>query len=105
MDQVYEEAKQVTDCNWSCLGLEEIESIGLFSNLTTLDLSFNKLSSLPADITNLRHLTYLDLAGNKFEYLPKHIMKLVSLGQLKVNIAGNYTFRDPKDSSRSLFKY
>lgn len=105
MDRVREEAALVTECNWSCLGLDNLESIGLFSNLTTLDLSFNNLSTLPEDVTNLQHLTYLNIAGNRFEYLPRHIMKLVSLGRLQLNVAGNYNLRDPKDSSRSFFRY
>lgn len=105
MDKVQEEAELVTDCNWSSLELDSIPSLSLFCNLTTLDLSYNKLSSLPEDITTLKHLTYLNIAGNNFEYLPRYILKLVSSGQLKVNVAGNYNLRDPKDSNRSFFRY
>eukprot|EP01132_Coremiostelium_polycephalum_P001564 gene1564-1983_t len=56
--------------------------IGLVSNLTILNLSFNQLTALPVEIGKLGNLTKLILNNNKIQSLPSDIGKLVQLVQL-----------------------
>jgi Leucine-rich repeat (LRR) protein len=51
-------------------------------NLQCLDLSFNKFSTLPAELVNLKNLTYLNLAGTRF--LAKVPAVLKELPHLKI---------------------
>jgi len=49
---------------------------------TKLDLSYNQLSELPAEITRLTNLTTLDLSGNQLSELPAEIGQLAKLTTL-----------------------
>ncbi|MDB5272754.1 MAG: hypothetical protein JWO58_1121 [Chitinophagaceae bacterium] len=51
-------------------------------NLQCLDLSFNRFTTLPADFAKLQHLTYLNLAGTR--YLAKVPAVLKQLPNLKI---------------------
>ncbi|MFM2061432.1 MAG: hypothetical protein RLZZ507_1102 [Cyanobacteriota bacterium] len=64
--------------------------IGQLVNLTELDISGNQLSSLPAEIGQLVNLTELDISGNKLSRLPSEIGKLHKL--IKLNISGDIFF-------------
>ena len=48
----------------------QIAFAGLESSLERLDLSGNRLSSLPVAVLGLARLTSLDLGGNKIKQLP-----------------------------------
>ena len=48
---------------------------GVHGSLTTLDLSMNRLSCLPAKIIRLRKLKYLRLKSNLIEKLPHDLGK------------------------------
>jgi internalin A len=52
---------------------------------TELELSFNKLSELPAEITELANLTTLHLSGNQLSDLPAGITQLENLTTLHLN--------------------
>ncbi|MFV0365912.1 MAG: DUF4458 domain-containing protein [Mangrovibacterium sp.] len=56
-------------------------------NTTTLDLSYNRLDALPRDFnsSNLPRLSGLDLSGNKFSGFPGQLSDLLSLGILSMN--------------------
>lgn len=59
----------------------------LFSNLTTLDLSANGFTELPVEICSLHRLQILQAKRNRMKSLPKDFHKLVCLK--KLNLAGN----------------
>jgi len=54
-------------------------------NLTSLDLSFKKLYSIPKYIFELSSLENLNLSHNQLEKLPKEITKLKSLKVLDIS--------------------
>ena len=54
------------------------------SNLTSLQLGFNKIKVLPNSICNLNRLKCLDLEHNLLEFLPMHIGSLSNLEKLVV---------------------
>jgi internalin A len=62
-----------------------LPTIWKFVNLTTLDLSKNRLAFLPAEIGRLVNLTSLNLSNNKFESLPIEIGKLINLTSLDIS--------------------
>lgn len=62
--------------------------IGSLSNLVTLDLHGNQLTSVPAEISNLTSLTTLDLSDNQLVDLPTDFMQLAGLTSL--NISNNH---------------
>jgi internalin A len=72
------------DLSWNQLS-ELPAEITQLSNLTTLDLSFNQLSELPAEITQLSNLTTLDLRNNQLSELPAEITQLSNLTTLDLS--------------------
>lgn len=74
--------KQLTFINASRNNLTTLLRNGRFvipSSVKNLDLSYNELSSLPAEINQLNNLEYLNLAGNPLSALPKDLSKLENL--------------------------
>lgn len=77
------------------LGLTDLSSlppeIGLFSELSELNLAANDLSSLPPEIGKLIKLKILNLSGNNLTNLPSEICRItpdqldLSSNRLKVN--------------------
>lgn len=49
------------------------------THLTALHLSDNSLSRIPPDIAKLHNLVYLDLSSNKIRSLPAELGNMVSL--------------------------
>jgi Leucine-rich repeat (LRR) protein len=62
-----EEAEAVTAISASMLNIASLAGIEYFSNLTTLDVSFNKLTTL--DLSRLTKLTDVQVNGNKLTSL------------------------------------
>ncbi|XP_013195333.1 leucine-rich repeat-containing protein 57 [Amyelois transitella] len=62
-----------------------IEVLGLSDILRNLDLSKNKISVLPEDISKFKHLKQLNLETNKLEMLPNSITNLKKLELLNVS--------------------
>ena len=58
------------------------ESIGNFTNLVWVDLSFNNLTTLPSTFKNLNHLTDLYLNYNQFDSIPDLVYGLSTLTYL-----------------------
>jgi small GTP-binding protein len=65
--------------------MEKDEVIGKLTNLTKLDLSRNRLTSLPAEIVELKSLIWLDLSFNRLTSLPAEIVELKNLTKLSLS--------------------
>ena len=61
---------------------DHLELLSQLERLTDLDLSFNKLTNLPSEISKLTNLANLDLSNNKLTSIPSEISKLTNLTQL-----------------------
>ncbi|MEZ0395532.1 MAG: leucine-rich repeat domain-containing protein, partial [Anaerolineales bacterium] len=72
--------------------------IGNLTRLTELDLSQNRLTSLPPEIGNLTSLTELNLGGNHLPSLPPEIGNLTSL--TKLNLGSNHLTSLPPEIGR-----
>ncbi|MCD4777565.1 MAG: leucine-rich repeat domain-containing protein, partial [Desulfobacterales bacterium] len=72
------------DLSWNNLS-ELPAEITQLANLTTLDLRGNQLTELPAEITQLAKLTTLDLSGNQLSDLPAEITQLTKLTTLNLS--------------------
>lgn len=55
-----------------------------FSALTSLDLSGNRLSHLPDEISGLKQLAQLDLSANRMTQFPSAVLDLTSLESLNL---------------------
>ncbi|MCK5218563.1 leucine-rich repeat domain-containing protein [bacterium] len=79
-------AKDKTDLDLSCLGLESLPAeIKSLTSLTKLILSHNKLNSLPSEIAELKNLENLHLSFNNLKYFPIEIANLNNLKVLELN--------------------
>ncbi len=65
---------------------------------TELDLSYKKISTLPAEIVQLTNLTGLDLSSNQISTLPAEIGQLTNLYYLRLD--GNPLERPPIEIAR-----
>jgi Leucine-rich repeat (LRR) protein len=84
--KTWEELFAMTKLNLSFNKLTELPAeIGLLINLTELDLRNNKLTELPAEIGSLIKLIFLYLANNKLMKLPAEIGLLINLTNLNLH--------------------
>jgi Leucine-rich repeat (LRR) protein len=65
------------------------KEIGKLTQLKYLDLSFNKLTSIPHEIGNLTQLKYLDLTDNQLCWIPISIGKLCQCTDFYINLVHN----------------
>ena len=77
--------------NWTKLNLSNNRltslppEISRLTNLTSLDLDSNQLTSLPPEITKLTNLTSLGLDNNRLTSLPPEISRLTNLTSLSLS--------------------
>jgi len=94
-DQAYLEAEKkieqalksgAMELNISLVILTELpESIGLLTQLQSLDLNFNHLTALPESLGQLTQLQTLDLSSNQLMALPESLGQLTQLGSLNLS--------------------
>lgn len=95
--------KQVTKLNLSGRKLTSIpDTVFEFTNLTKLILSNNMIKTIPKEILSLQKLKVLDLANNKIHVLQSAVFKLPKLRTL--NVYGNQIKKFPKQISGSSIK-
>ncbi|KAL0594291.1 Leucine-rich repeat-containing protein 59 [Plecturocebus cupreus] len=70
------------DLSLSNLNQVPVKELAALPKATILDLSCNKLTTLPSGICGLTHLVKLDLSKNKLQQLPADFSRLVSLQHL-----------------------
>ena len=84
LDQIIQQAadEQWTELDLSNRGIETWPPIGCLTHLTNLNLCWNRLTTLPAEIGLLTNLTTLDLSHNRLPALPAEIGQLTHLTSL-----------------------
>lgn len=94
------EEKKVTtmDLSWKKLTLISSEIICMLTNLNTLKLNDNKLTTLPKEISQLISLVNLDISSNYFSILPECLCALTNLNTL--NLHENRLTTLPKEISQ-----
>lgn len=70
------------DLSLSDLNEVPVKELAALPKATVLDLSCNKLTTLPSDFCGLTHLVKLDLSKNKLRQLPADFGRLVNLQHL-----------------------
>ncbi|EHH57954.1 hypothetical protein EGM_07708 [Macaca fascicularis] len=70
------------DLSLSDLNEVPVKELAALPKATILDLSCNKLTTLPSDFCGLTHLVKLDLSKNKLQQLPADFGRLVNLQHL-----------------------
>ena len=72
-----------------------------FNQITELNLSFNKISALPEEISQCRQLLNVDISHNSFISLPNCVLKLPKITE--INAKKNFIAEiDVEDASKSL---
>ncbi|NEO79069.1 COR domain-containing protein [Moorena sp. SIO4G3] len=85
LEEVFE-LKQLKQLNLSGNKIKSIpESLGNLSNLTELDLGNNQLTNLPESLGNLSNLTELYLGNNQLTNLPEFLGNLSNLTELDLS--------------------
>ena len=72
-----------------------------FFHLTGLDLSHNRLSALPDDLSNLTLLVDFNLSSNLFQLVPSVLMQMASLKH--IDLSSNNINHASKDELCSMF--
>ena len=80
---------EVTACNLSSNVIKKIppKLPSKFSLITDLNLSFNKLSALPEEVSKWSQLETADISNNKFDSLPACLLSLPKI--IQINAANN----------------
>jgi hypothetical protein len=66
--------------------LNHVATLQALPNLTALDLSHNKLATVPSSISTLLSLVTLHLQGNPFKMLPLEFLLLTSIKELNLGL-------------------
>jgi len=80
---------EVTACNLSSNVIKKIppKLPSKFSLITDLNLSFNKLSALPEEVSKCSQLETVDISNNLFDSLPTCLLSLPKI--IQINAANN----------------
>ena len=82
LDISYNRVEPLCDTTGRCTFPYEFSTL---THLTSLDLSSNRLESLPCDISYLVNLTFLGLSVNKLKYINCNLSNLTQLTTLELN--------------------
>ena len=63
-------------------------NISTFVNLTTLDVSFNRLSTLPRELNQCKKLTSVNISTNNFVEIPNILLEIQTI--ININAKGNF---------------
>lgn len=86
----------ITELNWNVLrDLTTWDGVTFSNNLTGLNLSGKRISTIPVSIEELTNLNSLDFSNNKITQLPKEISRLSKL--LSLNLSSNNISNLPKE--------
>ncbi len=85
MESALRNPDQVYRLDLSDAKLKDVPDLRPFKNLNALDLSHNKLKTLPAWITELVHLQELRVSRNKLVDFPEGICRLIHLKRLDMS--------------------
>lgn len=67
--------------------------ISKLKNLRYINLSINKISKFPTEITDVENLQGLDLENNYINFIPKELSKLKSLNELYLGSSNPISLR------------
>ncbi len=87
-DELCNSLKQLdslTHVSLSGLGITDIDFCLAHPKLSRADLSDNKISRLPADLTKLSELEFIDLTGNEIKDVPIELEDLYQSGRLRLD--------------------
>jgi len=78
---------EVVKCNLSDNRLSQISPKfgSFFSNITSLDLSYNSISNLPKDIALCKNLQSVDISVNSFVAFPYVLLSIHEIVEIKAN--------------------
>ena len=78
---------EVVKCNLSDNRLSQISPKfgSFFSNITSLDLSYNNISNLPKDIALCKNLQSVDISVNSFVAFPYLLLSIHEIVEIKAN--------------------
>jgi len=78
---------EVVKCNLSDNRLSQISPKfgSFFSNITSLDLSYNNISNLPKDIALCKNLQSVDISVNSFVAFPYVLLSIHEIVEIKAN--------------------
>ena len=78
---------EVVKCNLSDNRLSQLSPKfgSFFSNITSLDLSYNNISNLPKDITLCKNLQFVDISVNSFVAFPYELLAIHEIVEIKAN--------------------
>ncbi|KAL6119984.1 lrrc47 [Pungitius sinensis] len=89
LTEIHEDIQRLTNLQSLILCRNRLSSVpnvvGMLRSLKVLDLSVNSLSSLPEGVTQLKELTTLNVSCNSLEVLPEGLSRCTKLSNINVS--------------------
>ncbi|KAM8863268.1 leucine-rich repeat-containing protein 47 [Spinachia spinachia] len=89
LTEIHEDVQRLTNLQSLILCRNRLSSVpnvvGMLKSLKVLDLSVNHLSSLPEGVTELKELTTLNVSCNSLEVLPEGLSRCAKLSNINVS--------------------